>query len=191
MALVPCQPTVALLSKIAVGDAAAFGRFYDAWFPAALALARTITRRDESFGMDVVQDVMCKVADAPPRTSDEGGLAAWMSRAVWTAAIDRLRSERRRARREAAAAAARSEAFDEGPWQLVQASERLTWLQAQVAALPPGDAALLRARFGDETTLAATGARFGITGDAAHGRIRRILAKLRQAAKEWFHDERS
>lgn len=189
MALVPCQPTAALLPRIAAGDAAAFGGFYDAWFPAALALARTIARRDESFGMDVVQDVMCKVADAPPQAEDDDAVAAWMSRAIWTATIDRLRAEHRRARRETTVASLRPERSDDTPWLSALANERLSWLQAQLAALPAAEAALLQARFGDASTLAATGARFGLSGDAAHGRIRRVLLRLRQAAKEWFADE--
>ena len=50
-----------LTAAIARGDPTAFGRFYELWFDPALALARSISGRDESFCLDVVQDCMLRV----------------------------------------------------------------------------------------------------------------------------------
>lgn len=179
--------TAALVPRIVAGDGAAFAAFYEAWFEPAFALARTIGRRDESFCLDVVQDAMGKIAaGAMPALAGEDAVAAWMSKAVWSATVDRLRAEQRRARRERTVATARAERDDGEPWRALLAGERDGWLQAQLAALSAGERALLLDRFGGERTLSGVGERFGISGDAAHGRIRRILSRLRKAAEEWF-----
>jgi DNA-directed RNA polymerase specialized sigma24 family protein len=53
--------------------------------------------------------------------------------------------------------------------------------------MPAIDRELLAARFGSATTVAAAAAEQGITEDAAHGRLRRALARLRRSAEEWWH----
>jgi len=63
------------------------------------------------------------------------------------------------------------------------------WLAARLAELPAGDQALLAARFGDGPSVAAVGAAFGFTADGAHGRLRRILNRLRRRAEEWWHGD--
>ena len=70
-------------------------------FPWVAAKARSITRRDEAFCLDVVQDVMMIVVKKMPRLETEAALRAWMARTVSRAVTDRLRSEARRRRREA------------------------------------------------------------------------------------------
>jgi DNA-directed RNA polymerase specialized sigma24 family protein len=71
----------------------------------------------------------------------------------------------------------------------VLADEQRGWLLQKLAALPAADRALVEARFGTAATVAAAGREFGWTDDAAHGRLRRVLGKLRRAAKEWFDDD--
>ncbi|MGK0202373.1 MAG: DNA-directed RNA polymerase specialized sigma24 family protein, partial [Planctomycetota bacterium] len=51
-----------LTGRIAAGDESAFAEFYEAWFVSTLALSRAISRRDEAWCLDVVQDVMLTVA---------------------------------------------------------------------------------------------------------------------------------
>lgn len=183
----PGQDHAALCRAIAAGDEAAFAAFYTAWFPAALALARASSRRDEAFCLDVVQDVMLAVARRMPALRDERAVRAWMTTAVWNAWTDRLRQEQRRQRREQRVGAQQAQAAAAEPWTVLLAGEREQWLAARVAELPASDQALLAARFGESTSVAAAGAAFGLCEDAAHGRLRRVLQRLRQRAAEWWH----
>jgi RNA polymerase sigma-70 factor (ECF subfamily) len=174
----PSPSAVELVRRIARGDADAFAAFYDAWFDRAHALARSLTHRDEAFCLDVVQDTMLRLIRRPPSPQSEAALAQWFARTLLHRALDRIRSDRRRQRRESAAA--RDERCD-APVPGV-ATELGEWLGAQLAALPDEDRILLQARFGDGLSLAGAGARIGIGVNAAHGRIRRTLERLRRAA---------
>jgi RNA polymerase sigma factor (sigma-70 family) len=184
----PPPPTVDLVPRIRRGEAAAFTAFYEAWFDGAFALARTVSRRGEDFCLDVVQDVMLKVVNKLPALATEAAVASWMSKAVVSAALDRLRSDQRRQRRETAVAAVQPVAHDPEPLHELAIAERRDWLAAQLAGLPTADRALLCERFYGEQTLAAVGAQFGMNADVAHGRLRRLVLRLQQAAKEWFGD---
>ena len=177
---------VALVRSLAAGDEAAFAAFYAAWFAPTLALARAACRRDEAFCLDVVQDVMLAVAKKMPALGTTASIGAWLARSVLRAATDRLRSEQRRRRREERAGTARPATAGE-PWHDLAETERQQWLVARLQELPAGDRALLAARFGAATTVTAAGALQGLGPDAAHGRLRRVLERLRQAAAEWWH----
>jgi DNA-directed RNA polymerase specialized sigma24 family protein len=72
------------------------------------------------------------------------------------------------------------------PWQELALAEQRQWLQAQLGALPAADRELLLARFSRSISVAAAGALLGLGPDAAHGRLRRVLERLRQLAKEWM-----
>jgi RNA polymerase sigma factor (sigma-70 family) len=176
---------VALVASLARGDEAAFAAYYAAWFQPTLALARAACRRDEAFCLDVVQDVMMNVAKKMPALSSDASIGAWMARSVLHAATDRLRSESRRRRREEHAGSARAAAGE--PWHDLADAERRQWLFARLQELPAEDRALLAARFGEATTVTAAGALLGMGPDAAHGRLRRVLERLRQRAAEWWH----
>lgn len=175
-----------LARRIAAGDEVAFTQFHQTWFAPTLALAKAISRRDEAFSLDVVQDVMLTVAKKLPALRDEVAVRTWMTRTVANAVTDRLRTEARRARRERAADELR-ERHEPEPWLCLVADERRTWLLHCLDALPPIDRELLAARFGAEATVAAAAAALGLSEDAAHGRVRRALARLRRQAKEWWH----
>ncbi len=172
--------------RIAVGDEAAFAAFYAAWFAPTLALARAACRRDEGFCLDIVQDVMLLVARKLPALPTDAAVGAWMTRTIRRTAIDRLRSEGRRQRRERAVDQDAGPAPLE-PWHELAGHEQRDWLQACLADLAPADQMLLAARFGGASTVADAGAQFGLSADAAHGRLRRVLERLRRKAAEWWH----
>ena len=94
-----------LTRAIARGDTEAFGEFYEAWFDRTFAMARSVSRRDESFCLDIVQDTMLRVVRYMKPLATEESLGNWMGRAVLSATIDRLRREKRRPEREREAAA--------------------------------------------------------------------------------------
>lgn len=179
----------ALTARIAHGDEQAFATFYDLWFDRLFALARRSTGRDDAFCLDAVQDCMLKVVHKLPALPDDDAVAAWLVRALLRGAVDRLRADARRARREQAVASTRDAAGGDSTPDLLPDlldAEQRAWLAARVAELPPADRALLQARFADGHTLHAAGAAAGLSGHAAHGRIRRLLLRLRAAAKEIF-----
>jgi RNA polymerase sigma factor (sigma-70 family) len=189
---VPAAPppnTHSLTAAIARGDERAFERFYQAWFDRAYALARSMTRRDEAFCLDVVQDCMLKVVQRMQPLANESAVEAWMARTIYSTAVDRLRQDQRRQRREQRLATERGEQDPAmPPDQELQHQERQRWLAARLDELPAVDRELLHQRFDAGQTLEAVGAVLGLSGHAAHGRIRRLLAKLADAAKEWFGD---
>jgi RNA polymerase sigma factor (sigma-70 family) len=180
-------PTHPLTGRIHAGDAGAFATFYELWFDRLLAMARTTTRRDEAFCLDVVQDCMVRVVDKITALASEEAVATWLARTLLRGAVDRLRADARRGRRESAAAA-QQPAMAASSDQAAADDEQRQWLAARLAELPAADRELLLARFHDGATLDAVGSRFGMSGDAAHGRIRRLVLRLKDAAKGAFDD---
>ncbi len=183
---------VALIEGIGVGDTRALGEFYEEWFDRAFDLTRTITRRDESFCLDIVQDAMMKVIKKLRPglgITTRPSLDAWFSRVVHTTAIDQLRREARRRRRELApgirdARGAEHPSADE----LAHLDERIKWLMGEVRRLDLEEASMVAMRYGQDRSLDSVGAEHGMTIGAAHGRIRRMLDRLRRSGKERFHD---
>ena len=178
--------TAALTRAAARGDTAAFGTIYERWFDRALSAAHRLTGRDESFCLDVVQDAMLRAARRLPALPHEAALGAWLCRAVHRAALDRLRAEKRRAARERSSAGQVHPTPGRPPEAL---DEDIAWLRAQLRELPPDDGWMLGARFGQNRTLAQVGASLGLTGDAAHGRIRRALQRVARKAPTDQHQD--
>lgn len=174
-----------LCDEIRSGDEGAFAHFYDLWFARALQLARAVVR-DEDAGLDVVQDVMLKVVHKLPPLSGERAVTAWMARTLSAAAIDRCRSEQRRRRREQHAA--RDDMIAGDRLAELGDHEQLRWLRTQLAGLSTDERLLLQQRFGGETSLSAVATALGLSTDAVHSRVRRLVLRLRNAAKEWFDD---
>jgi RNA polymerase sigma-70 factor, ECF subfamily len=175
-----------ITAAIGRGDPEAFAVFYEAWFDRAYSMARTFTRRDESFCLDVVQDAMVRAVRSLRAMPDDASLGRWMARVVRTVSIDRLRREARRLRREAHRGPPMAASAD--VVTAAELEEQVAWLRVALAKLPETERVLLAERFDRGRTLEEAGASLGLTGNAAHGRIRRALERLRQAAKEVFGD---
>lgn len=141
--------------------------------------ARTLTRRDEAFCLDAVQDAWIRVARSVRRMDTPDDFSRWLVRLVACAAKDLLRSESRRRRRERAAA---------GPTPEGPKPDDREWLRAALRGLSSRERALIEARFGRGLSLHGTGRDSGLTGDAAHGQLRRALERLRRLARGAFHD---
>lgn len=171
-----------LSNGIARGDHDALDRFYRGWFELALRDAGARTRRDEAFCLDVVHDAMLRLVRTLRPLRTRGELDACVRRAVLCSALDALRRESRRSRREHSAARAREDrgerAHTDHP---LRDAERLA---RELNELPPEDRSLLLLRFVLGRTIQAAGEALGMTGDAAHGRTRRALERLRRSMKE-------
>jgi RNA polymerase sigma factor (sigma-70 family) len=166
------------------GDGAAFEVLYRAWFERVYGMARGITRRDESFCLDVTQEVMLRVAKGLPRIETEGELAAWMGRAALSCAVDLMRRETRRRRREGAVARGESPVSKSRGTQGQE--EELAWVVAELRKLPLVEQGLLMQRVANGSSLKEAGLSVGIGEQAAHGRVRRAMEKLRRLAREVF-----
>jgi RNA polymerase sigma factor (sigma-70 family) len=162
------------------GDAAAFEVLYRAWFERVFAFARGMTRRDEAFCLDVTQDVMLRAARSIPELNTEAELGAWFARACVSAAVDTIRREQRRGRREmnSEGRTPRGRAANDN------GVEELDWLRRSIGVLSQDDQTLLMQRVGAGVTLKEAGQAVGLGEQAAHGRVRRALERLRELARE-------
>jgi RNA polymerase sigma factor (sigma-70 family) len=177
---------LALTSAIRRGDTAAFETLYELWFDRACAMVRARTGRDEAFCLDAVHDAMLRAIRTirPMRRRED--LDRWMARLVHGSALDLLRHERRRVRREHD----RPDPIHQtdSPAALVELDEQIAALRAGLRGLSEADGALLRHRFGLGLTLKQIGRVSGLSGHAAHGRIRRAVTKLAQSTREMRDD---
>ncbi|MCE7973941.1 MAG: sigma-70 family RNA polymerase sigma factor [Leptolyngbya sp. PLA1] len=167
---------VAVLTRaIRAGDAGAFEALYRGWYARVVGLAIAASGRDESFALDVAQDTMLRVAAGLPVLSSRAALGAWMHRTTLRVVIDRLRAARRREARERAASRPEAARDQPGTERTARGLERL------LGELRLSDYEALRARVVEERTLDETGLAAGVSGDAAHGRVRRAMEGLRTA----------
>ena len=171
-----------LTQGVARGDANALERFYERYFDWTYGEARRVTKRDESFCLDVVQDVMMRVIRRLPRMETEGEVRGWLGRTVGSCAVDRIRKETRRAKREAARGV--TAGTDGVDWK-----RELAWVEERVAGMDRRDADLVLRRFRFGWTLARIGAVMGLKPGAVDGRLGRLVAKLRREAREAFDDD--
>jgi RNA polymerase sigma factor (sigma-70 family) len=182
----PGSDAARLSRAVARGDRDALAEFYGAWFDRCYESARRLTGRDEAFCLDIVQDAMLRVVRSIRPMDSDGELGAWMSAVVRSAAMDAIRKDSRRARRDRAATVTPPSPSGAGTGVLVE--ESVAWARGAIEGLAADDRVLLTERFGRGRTLEAAGAAAGLSGGAAHGRLRRALGRLRTLAKEVFDE---
>lgn len=170
-----------LTRGVARGDRDAVAAFYERWFDFAYRQARRASGRDESFAMDIVQEVMVKAARSMPAIDDHAGVERWLTRVVCNAVIDHQRSERRRARREGQAGGVPSSPPD---------LDAMAWVHEQLCHLETDEAWLMRLRFVGGLKLRSIAELFGTSSDAARGRLRATIGSLRERAEKGDAHER-
>ncbi len=177
---VDVDPQVRFITEgVAAGDAEAFGRFFDGWFDFMNAEAARLAGRDEPLRLDVVQDAMMRVIRCMKPMDSVEHLQGWLRAAVRTAALDRLRREARRVRRERRAGAA----TNRGGYDPERAA-RLEWLARELTRLDEADSHLLLLRYRLGWTLRRIGLVLGATPGAIDGKLRRLLDMLRRRGGE-------
>ncbi len=163
---------------LAAGDPKAIERFYRESFGAALGVARRASGRDEAFCLDAVHDGMLRLLKCVRGSLTEEQLDLYMKRSVVSACRDALRKERRRLVRERARGELRGSIVGGGegigPDEVREALLRLDGVERD----------LLASRFLRGQSMERAGAAHGITGPAAHGRVRRAIARLRELLGE-------
>lgn len=171
--------TTAIASS--AGDAAAcaeaLATLYDQKFDFVYCLVRARTGVDESTALDIVQDTMIRVIKHMKPLPNEAALDAWLARVALTTACDHFRRERRRRTRERGASM-------RSPDLCERSSQEIEALRREIAGLDEGSFDLLTLRFRAGMTLERIGARLGIGPGAVDGRVRRMLARLRDRIRE-------
>jgi RNA polymerase sigma-70 factor (ECF subfamily) len=135
-----------------------------------------VTRRDESFCLDVVQDAVLRVIRTVKPVDCESRFRGWLRLVVQTTAFDLLRSERRRKNREAMAGPVADEVDVD--------SLQLDWLEQQISSLDPELVKIIELRFEQNWTLRRIGEKLGLSVGAVDGRLRRALKNLQLSADE-------
>lgn len=160
---------------IVAGDGVALAELFERRFDSLVAMVRARTRCDQSFALDCAQDTFVRVAERLPPLASLAALDAWLTRTALRCALDRLRSEAARARRDCHAARARG--ADDAPQSQATAEE----LAALEAALAPEPRALLRLRHAVGLTVAQMAQHLGLGEDAVESRLRRAMQAARAA----------
>jgi RNA polymerase sigma factor (sigma-70 family) len=163
---------------IAAGRRDALAELFERRFDGLVALVSARTRRDCDFALDCVQDAFVRVAERLPPLAGAAALDAWLARAALRAAVDRLRAEAARARRERAAGVP-AHAPAPAPSDLHALDDELAALDA---ALDDEQRALLRLRHAMGLTVRQIARHLGLGEDAVESRLRRALRAARDAA---------
>jgi RNA polymerase sigma factor (sigma-70 family) len=161
--------------RFARGDQDAFAVFYEATFDNALADARRLTGRDEAFCLDAVQDAYLRAARKLPAMDSWPACRAWLKTAIASCAIDRIRSDAARTRRESqprsrSVTAASNEQLEH---MLGRFETQLDDRQWQA----------VRLHVGHGLPLSAVGRAMDLSRHAVHGLVRRGIATLSAQAK--------
>ena len=165
-----------LTAGMAAGNPRAVEVFYRRYFDIMYAFARQITRRDESTCLDVVQEAVLRVVRTVRRVESEGQFRAWLRLVTQTSALDMLKSESRRRRRESAVAVGAGILTETN----ADPDDRLAWLTEQISRLDPQIVRIIDLRFQQRWTLARIGQALGLSTGTVDGRLRRALGHLRE-----------
>jgi RNA polymerase sigma factor (sigma-70 family) len=133
---------------------------------------------DAATAQDVVQMVFTSLARRPQAVRDGKALAAWLHRVAVGCAVDAVRGESRRRKREQLSMhmtpSATSATEPDDLWQ-----QAAPVIDAALDRLPEKDRQLLVLRFWQRQNLQAIGAGFGMSDNAVQKRLSRALEKLR------------
>ena len=136
-----------------------------------MASIERVTRRDESFALDCLQEMFMRLAAHPPTVESHAALLAWMRVAALNVARNMIVSEQRRLRREGAVVGA----LDRGAGHGGRES-----LDAILRQLDEDERTLVRLRHVEGMRIKAIAQAIGATPQAIESAIRRAMARLRE-----------
>ena len=161
----------AITVRFARGDRDAFAVFYERTFDDALADARRLTGKDEAFCLDAVQDAYLRAAKRLPPMDSWGACRAWLRTAIASSAIDRIRADTARTRRESSVH--REQAVAGAPDH--QMHDLLARFERE---LDDRQWHAVRLHIGHGLPLSTVGRAMSLSRHAVHGLVRRGLATL-------------
>jgi RNA polymerase sigma factor (sigma-70 family) len=164
-----------MLRRFAAGDGEALGDIFELLFDSLVKDLMHSTSRDEAFAADAVQDAFVKAIRGIPIMETEAEVRAWFQRVALRSAIDRVRPENRRNRRERAATNQSPHDPD------TVCPEELNGLYDRLRTLDQNAAHLIDTRIRFGWTLERIGRSLGLRPGAVDGRLRRVLTQLREA----------
>lgn len=152
----------------------AFEDLVHRYLPLVTQAARRITRSDAA-ARDIAQQVFTNLATKPRAVPSKIPLVAWLHRTTRSLAINHVRGEERRRRREAEAATS---------LQMHRNDESHDWkaiapvIDAALDALKDEDRSAILLRFYEGASHRTIGQRLGVKEDTARVRVARALTKL-------------
>ena len=155
---------------IARGDRAALGALFTARADWMVQQCRIMTGKDEHFALDVLQDAMLRIARHMRPLSDRVELDRYLRSVIRTAAVDRIRADLRRLRRE--------RAHDVPGPSIQPALGDIAELERIVAGLSVTDRDTLLRRIARGLGFVAMAEQEGTTSTVMQGRFRRVLESV-------------
>jgi len=153
------------------GSREALAEIYDRCAEDVVASIERVTRRDESFALDCLQEMFMRLAAHPPTVDSHAALMAWMRVAALNVARNMIVSDQRRSRREVLTAASRG--VDAG-------DTRDDALDPIFRQLDEDERALLRLRHVEGMRIRAIARVIGATPEKIESAIRRAMGRLRE-----------
>lgn len=166
-----------LLADYARGRSeAAFGELVRRHLPLVYAAALRRTNGDSHRAHDIAQRVFTTVARDAARLSRHPALTGWLHAATRSAAIDVLRTERRRRLREEKASAMETASAPAEP--IADWDQLRPVLDAAIDELGDGDRSAVLLRYFEGRPLAGVASALRVSEEAARKRVDRALARL-------------
>jgi RNA polymerase sigma-70 factor, ECF subfamily len=171
-----------LLRGLADGEPDAVARLFERYGSKMVAFARRYVG-GEADADDVVDDLMQRWLEQPPRPRDSGRLISFLAVSVYHASIDWIRRERAaqgQVPRPAGSAATASPTGSAVPASTGGASRQAleSRLAAALERISSSDRLLLESHYGHALTSGECMALLGISRDAFHQRLHRARARL-------------
>ncbi len=164
-----------LRSYAASGDAESFRRLVERHLPTVQEAAARILGSGSPWLDDVAQDVFLRLARKAPQLPADTVVCAWLHRQAVRRAIDLVRSEDRRRKREAAVDLAPVAEDPSSVWNTIAPR-----LDQELLRLPRQDQEVLALRFMERCSSEEAARRLGLSSVAVRKRVERALAKLRE-----------
>lgn len=153
------------------GSREALAEIYDRCAEEVVSSIERVTRRDEAFALDCLQEMFMRLAAHPPIVDSHAALIAWMRVAALNVARSMIVSEQRRSRREGLAV--RSRGVDAG-------DAHDDALDPILRQLDEDERTLLRLRHVEGMRIRAIARVIGATPQKVESAIRRALGRLRE-----------